>query len=459
MKKTKLRFVSALLVMTMTFGSVVNVSAAAAGAGMEESSDQAASVNAADSETAAAETSAAASDASAESADGSAGTTNENADGTSGASTGSTDSTAGTAAGAANGSADNTAGTAAGATNGSADNTAGAAAGATNGGTDSTAGATNSGTDGSAGAADNSSAASDGKDISGTVTVDKSSDDVSGTVTVEQDKDDDNVEIKKSDKPYLALGADLSEEQRATVLGLMGIDAARLSDYDVVTVNNSEEHQYLDSYIDSSKIGTRSLSSVVIVQRKDGNGINISTNNISYCTVGMYKNALATAGIENADIIVAAPFPISGTAALVGIFKAYKEMTGDEVDEENIDAALNELVVTGALKDAAGGDADEIEELMAYVKQAVVEHDMSDETEIREVIAEACDKFQVTLTEDEVNQIVQLMLKISELDLDIDSLLNAAKSIYDKIGNDSSFWAKLGDMLSSLLDALKSIFK
>ena len=296
------------------------------------------------------------------------------------------------------------------------------------------------------------------KDISGTVTVEEGNTDVSGTVTVEEDKHDDNVKIKKNDKPYLALGANLSAEQQATVLALMGIDASQLANYDVVYVNNAEEHQYLDSYIDSSKIGTKSLSSVVIVERKDGNGINISTNNISYCTVGMYKNALATAGIENADIIVAAPFPISGTAALVGIFKAYTEMTGDEIDEENIDAALHELVVTGALEDSTGVDADEIEGMIAYVKQAVVEHDMTDEAEIREAIAEGCEKFDVTLTEDEINEIVQLMLKISDLDLDLDSLLNSAQSIYDMIGSDSGFWAKIGEMFSSLLEKLKSLF-
>lgn len=295
------------------------------------------------------------------------------------------------------------------------------------------------------------------KDVSGTVTVDNT--DVSGTVTVEEDKNDDNVKIKKSDKPYLALGVDLTPEQQATVLALMGIDGSQLDNYDVVYVNNSEEHQYLDSYIDSSKIGTKSLSSVVIVDRKDGNGINISTSNISYCTVGMYKNALATAGIENADIIVAAPFAISGTAALVGIFKAYTEMTGDQIDEENVDAALHELVVTGALESSTGSDADEVEALIAYVKQAVVEHDMTDETEIREAIAEGCEKFSVTLTEDEIHQIVELMLKISELDLDLDSLLNSAQSIYDKISNaDGGFWAKIGNIFSDLIEAIKGLF-
>lgn len=301
-------------------------------------------------------------------------------------------------------------------------------------------------------------------DVSGSVTVEtednstETDTNVSGTVAVETDKNDDKVQIKKSDKPYLALGANLTAEQQATVLALMGIDSSKLAEYDVVYVNNEEEHQYLDAYIDSSKIGTKSLSSIVIVERKDGNGIQISTNNISYCTVGMYKNALATAGIENADIIVAAPFPISGTAALVGVFKAYKEMTGEEIDEENIDAALNELVLTGSLE-AGGASSEEIEGMIAYVKQAVVEHDLTDENEIRKAVAEACEKFDLTMTEEEINEVVQLMKKIGDLDLDLDSLLNAAQSVYDKISTaDSGFWAKIRELLETIVAKIKELF-
>lgn len=298
---------------------------------------------------------------------------------------------------------------------------------------------------------------SDKSDVSGTVTTD-TNEDVKGAITVEEDKNDDKVEIKKNDRPYLALGENLTPEQRATVLAIMGIDSNKLADYDVVYVNNAEEHQYLNSYIDSSKIGTKSLSSVVIMEREKGNGINVSTNNITYCTVGMYKNALATAGIENADIIVAAPFPISGTAALVGVFKAYKEMTGDEIDEENIDAALHELVVTGALE-STGADSDEIEGMIAYVKQAVVEHDLSDESEIRSAIEEGCEKFDLTLTDEEKAEVVQLMKKISDLDLDLDGLLNAAQSIYDKIQNaDGGFWAKIRELLNTIVEKIKELF-
>ena len=61
----------------------------------------------------------------------------------------------------------------------------------------------------------------------GNATSDQASQDISGTIV--QNEDSDNVTIKASDKPYLALGADLNDSQRATILSIMGIDAANLS--------------------------------------------------------------------------------------------------------------------------------------------------------------------------------------------------------------------------------------
>lgn len=174
----------------------------------------------------------------------------------------------------------------------------------------------------------------------------KENPDISAEITPAGSGSDDVV-IQENDKPYLALGANLKEDQKLTVLSLMGIDPANLGQYNVVTVTNEEEHQYLDDYLDASTIGTRALSSVVIVKREKGDGIHIATKNITYCTVGMYKNALATAGLEDADVIVAGPFPLSGTAALIGAMKAYADMENADVDTESLDAAMNEIVVTG----------------------------------------------------------------------------------------------------------------
>ena len=289
------------------------------------------------------------------------------------------------------------------------------------------------------------------------------SQDISGTIV--QNEDSDNVTIKASDKPYLALGADLNDSQRATILSIMGIDAANLSDYDVVYVTNAEEHQYLDSYISSSQIGTRSLSSVVIVQRDKGSGLNISTTNINYCTVGMYKNALTTAGVTDADIIVAGPTPISETAALVGVLKAYQEMTGKEISDSVVDTALNELVLTGQLEESLKGVSDaEVEEFIAYIKALIAKDDLTDDEGINGAIDEACEKYGVTLSDDERQQIVDLVKKINSLGIDLNGLVDYAESLYNSFKNgDSSssggIAAVVGGFFKSVFSSVGDFFK
>jgi len=300
--------------------------------------------------------------------------------------------------------------------------------------------------------------------VTGGVTVEddkKFTENVTGDVIV--DENNDNVEIKKDDKPYLALGADLSDDQKNTVLSLMGIDPANLANYNVTYVTNAQEHQYLDSYVDSSKIGSKSWSSVVIVKRKKGNGLNISTNNITYCTVGMYKNALTTAGITDADIIVAGPKPISGTAALVGIFEAYEAMTGEAVQDNVVDAALNELVVTGELEASIQGLTDqEVEEFIAYIKSLIAEKGLTDEKSINEAIDEACDKYGVTLSDDERQKIVDLLLKITSLGIDLSGLVDYAASLYNSFkngGSSSGIIASIGNFFGNIFSAIGEFFK
>lgn len=265
--------------------------------------------------------------------------------------------------------------------------------------------------------------------------------------------------ITKEDKPYLALGANLRPEQQNTVLNLLGINPAELEDYDVIYITNEEEHEYLGDYVSAEKIGTRSLSSVLVVKREKGNGIHITTKNISYCTIGMYKNALITAGITDADIIVAGPSPISGTAALVGVMKAYAVMTGETVTEESMDTAMNELVLTGDLAETVG-DAEKAEELIAFLKQEVVGKKLKNQTEIRDVIDRACGEFNVALSETEINQLVDLLQKIGNLDLDLDSIKNQAQELYNKLSkiDAEGFFDKIAGFFQSIVDFFKGLF-
>ena len=262
------------------------------------------------------------------------------------------------------------------------------------------------------------------------------------------------------DKPYVALGADLKESERAKVLELLGVTEAELKDYDVVTITNEDEHKYLDSYLDAGVIGTRALSSVMVVGKEAGNGINVNTNNISYCTSGMYRNALITAGVEDADITVAGPFSISGTAALVGAIKAYETMTGEEVPEVNLDAANNGLVITGEIVESVG-DPEKVEQLMALVKQEVAEGAVSGSEDIKNLVKQAADELEIRLSDEDRDKITGLMDKIDGLDLNVDAIKEQAKDLYHKLENlDFNFDAEsVGNFFTRIIDAIVGFFQ
>lgn len=255
---------------------------------------------------------------------------------------------------------------------------------------------------------------------------------------------------------YVSFGADLSSDEKSTVMGLMGITGDDLENYTVGEITNADEKKYLGDYLDSSVIGSRALSSVIVIVGQDGDGIDVETKNISYCTSGMYTNALITAGIENADVIVAGPFEITGTAALVGVMKAYSELTGKEISEDNMDAAVNELVITSDM--AEGENSEEIEELMAYVKAEVVKRGLDNEEEISKIIDEAAEQLNITVTEDEKKAIISLMKKISDLDLDLDSMKEQAKDLFNKLEDMGIDKEQAKNFFQKIIDAIQNFF-
>jgi uncharacterized protein YpuA (DUF1002 family) len=270
-----------------------------------------------------------------------------------------------------------------------------------------------------------------------------------------------------TNKPYISLGADLSAEQKATVLSIMGITEADLANYTVSYVTNAEEHAALDSYIDSSVIGSKSLSSVMVKETESGTGIRVTTVNINYCTVDMYRNALLTSGVENADILVAGPFPISGTAALLGAWNAYEAMHGKKLDEDAKEAALNEIVVTGELNDSVSAeDKEKLQDLLDYVKAEVVANGLTDPDKIKEVVQEGIEKYDIELTEDQIKSLTDLYGQIGELDIDPVKLLEQAGDMYDKYGETVLADAKemfetvvTDEVKESLGDAFSTMFQ
>ena len=277
-----------------------------------------------------------------------------------------------------------------------------------------------------------------------------------------QEDNGDDVEITLDDKPYLALGADLTADQQHTVLSYMGIEAADFDKYDVAYVSNAEEHQYLDSYVPKKQIGTKALSSVLVSLADSGNGLKVSTYNINYCTAGMYKNALATAGVEDANVIVAGPFPLSGTAALVGTFEAYEKLTGKELDESVVDAAMDELVTTGDLEQSIDGDSNDVEAMIADLKGQIASGKIKTPEEMEQAIEKLADKYDLKLSDDDKQKLLGLMKKLQGLDLNWDSIKNQASAWASQLQNqlaDKNIGQKIAAFFEKLFDMIRSLFQ
>ncbi len=229
----------------------------------------------------------------------------------------------------------------------------------------------------------------------------------------------------------LALGADLSASQRAMVLSEMGITEAEAAAYETIYITNDMEHQYLDESLGASVVGTHALSSVLLIPQESGAGLSVETHNVNFCTIAMYRNALLTAGVQDAKVIVAAPSSISGTAALVGALKAYETYSGETVSEDAFSVATDELVLTGELMDEL--DSEQISDLIAYLKQQIAERGLDDPDKLSEVVRQASDEMDLKLTDEQVSQIVDLLLKLNKLDIDPGKLASQAKELYDKL--------------------------
>ena len=210
------------------------------------------------------------------------------------------------------------------------------------------------------------------------------------------------------------MGANITAEQKSAVYKTFAVEEGSVTE---LTVTNDEERKYLDGLVDESVIGTKSISCVYIEVLGEGDGLDVSVTNINWCTKEMYANALVTAGISDAKLIVTSPVAgISGTAALTGVYKAYEDITGQKLDEIAKLAGTQELVVTAELADQIGSyDAVVIvNELKKVLAETVNMTDDEVKAQIKSIAAEN----NIAVSDGQVDQLLSLCRSLEKLDPD-----------------------------------------
>ncbi|SDW24559.1 Uncharacterized protein YpuA, DUF1002 family [Marinococcus luteus] len=257
----------------------------------------------------------------------------------------------------------------------------------------------------------------------------------------------------------VTLGQDLSSDQRSSLLEEMDVTEGEVP---VVEVTNEEEYQYLGDYLSSSEIGSRALSSARITAVEDGEGIDIETNKIDTVTEGMYANALATAGVEDAEVYVTAPFEVSGTAALTGILKAYEQQNNVNISEDQKQVANEEIAKTSELGEDIGKE--EATTLITQIKQEINNTEINNTEDIRVIVQNVSGDMNIELSEEQTDELVSLFDRMQNLNIDwsqMENQLDKASENIDSFVNSEdtqNFLSRIVAFLEQMLDSVQGWF-
>jgi uncharacterized protein YpuA (DUF1002 family) len=262
--------------------------------------------------------------------------------------------------------------------------------------------------------------------------------------------------------PIVVYGEALSDSQKAEVRDLLGIkDTSKVTE---ITVTGKD----LVYYIDGDK-NSNMYSSAKITRKEKGEGLvinQVTPENITEVTSEMYANALLTAGIEDAVVDVASPVKVSGHSALVGIYKAYDEGEGTELNKERTEVANEELTLATDLAKKEGLDEDKVSELLTEIKKEIAEQKPATKEELEQLIDEKLQTLNVQLSADDRQLLIDLFEKMRNLNINFDNvqsqLEDLSKDIQNRIENaiseNKGFLDTIANFFKSFIDSLKSLF-
>lgn len=262
--------------------------------------------------------------------------------------------------------------------------------------------------------------------------------------------------ISKADKKQkntLTLGANLNDEQKQLIIDYLNVD---LNNVEVIYVNNDDERKYLEGIVDSSIIGKNTYSCAYLEPTTEG-GIHIKTVNLTYVDCDMLRNALVTSGITNCNIIAVAPIEVSGTGSLAGIFKAYEEIIGDELSEDKKELAAKELVTTMNIAETIGNK--DAASLLSELKQYIIETGLSSKDEIAKQLESYLSENSIQITEEQKWQVIELLLKISQQDYDIEKLKQTYEDVQQTISDIKEAAQKAKGIFTKIWEFLVALFQ
>ena len=232
----------------------------------------------------------------------------------------------------------------------------------------------------------------------------------------------------------LSFGSSLNQREEAALRDYFGVS----DEMEAIYVDNETAIKQLGLAPDALDDYKGGWYSSAYVKLTDQGGINVSSKNVSLVT-----NALITSGILNCEVIVSAPFMVTGESALAGILAGAEEIMGESLSEENKIVAKEEIDTTLEIADEILNNPDnEINSssdsstvasgIINDIKQQVIK-DSPNSTQIEQIIVNVTNNYGVDLSEESTERIANLMEDVNKLDIDYKDIKETMKNIGDSI--------------------------
>ena len=136
--------------------------------------------------------------------------------------------------------------------------------------------------------------------------------------------------------------------------------------------------------------------------------------------------------------------------ALTGIQMAYETASGQKLDETKKELATEEMVVTGNLADSVGqNDATTV---INQAKMQVIADNVQNADDIYNIVVNISNNNNVTLTDDEINTIVNLLQQISQQDYDYSEMQETLERVNDNVTGKAEESSDSSDDEDSIVD-------
>ena len=117
---------------------------------------------------------------------------------------------------------------------------------------------------------------------------------------------------------------------------------------------------------------------------------------------------------------------------------------------------ITEEILMDAAVDSLLSDPDKVADIIIFVKDMIDQQDLSDD-EMKSIIDEAADQFDVNITDSDKDTILKLVKKFKDMDIDEEQLREDIKSVYEKLDNLGIEQDDVKGFLGKLIDFAKSI--